>query len=369
MDAIDLQLLLARTPGLSAQRLRAALEHLGAHELAALTHETRSRLEAAGLSPAAAASWHTPPLRQIALDRAWAEGSGVALVDAISPGYPPRLADMADAPALLYVRGSLDSLGAPQLAMVGSRNPTPVGTRTAREFAQYFARAGLTITSGLALGIDAASHEGALAAGGRTVAVAGCGLDRVYPPQHEALAERIAAAGALVSEYPPGTPARRGHFPRRNRIISGLCAGVLVVEAAIYSGSLSTARLALEHGREVFAIPGSIHNPLARGCNALIRAGAKLVESAPELLEELKLLFNNQLFTSDISVGHPIAAAPESLDKEFKILLDALGFEATSVDELVGRTGLPSQSVASMLLILELEGSVGTQSGGRYLRL
>jgi DNA processing protein len=369
VDAIDLQLLLGRTPGLSAQRLRAALEHLGAGELAALRRETRSRLEAAGLSPAAAASWQTPPMRQIAQDRASAERSGLTLVDATSPRYPPRLAATGDAPALLYVRGSIDSLAALQLAMVGSRNPTPLGVRTAREFAQCFAQAGLTITSGLALGIDAASHEGTLAAGGRTVAVAGCGLDRVYPPQHAALAERIAAAGALVSEYPPGTPALRGHFPRRNRIISGLCVGVLVIEAAIYSGSLSTARLALALGREVFAIPGSIHNPLAHGCNALIRAGAKLVESGPQVLEELKLLVGNQSLTMDISVARPAPLAPESLDKDFKILLDALGFEATSVDELVGRTGLPSQSVASMLLILELEGSVGMQAGGRYLRL
>jgi DNA processing protein len=369
MDAIDLQLLLGRTPGLSAQRLRAALEHLGASELAALTRENRSRLEAAGLSSTAAARWRSPPLRQIAQDRAWAERSGVALLDAISPRYPPLLAERADAPALLYVRGSIDSLRAPQLAMVGTRSPTPVGTRTAREFAQYLARAGLTITSGLALGIDAASHEGALAVGGKTVAVGGCGLDRVYPAQHEALAERIAGAGALISEYPPGTPALRRHFPRRNRIISGLCLGVLVVEAATYSGSLSTARLAREQGREVFAIPGSIHNPLARGCNALIRAGATLVESGPEVLQELKFNLNNQSLTWGTGGGRPVPAAPQSLDKDFKILLDALGFEATSVDELVGRTGLPSQSVASMLLILELEGSVGTQAGGRYLRL
>ena len=199
---------------------------------------------------------------------------------------------------MLYVLGSVASLSEPQLAMVGSRNPTAGGRATAREFAVSFARMGLGITSGLALGIDAACHEGALAAGGVTVAVLGCGLDSVYPTEHEALAARIAASGALVSEFPPGTPALQAHFPQRNRIIAGLAHGTLVVEAAQRSGSLITARLAGIAGREVFAIPGSIHNPLARGCHQLIRQGAKLVEGVEDVLAELKISLSDQLLVN-----------------------------------------------------------------------
>jgi DNA processing protein len=249
--------------------------------------------------------------------------------------------------------------------MVGSRNPTQPGQRTARAFAGFLSAAGLTITSGLALGIDAASHEGALAADGLTIAVLGTGIDNIYPRQHRALAARIAARGALVSEYPPGCPPLKANFPRRNRIISALCLGTLVVEAARHSGSLITARLAAEQGREVFAVPGSIHNPLARGCHALIRNGAKLVESADDILSELKFSARKQCLIG----GMRGRGAASSLDKDHKILLDALGFEPASLDTLVERTGLPSQSVASMLLFLELEDVVGLHSGGRYLRL
>jgi DNA processing protein len=270
---------------------------------------------------------------------------------------------------VLYVRGAVSALSSPQLAMVGSRNPTASGRRTAAEFAAFFARAGLTITSGLALGVDGASHDGALAAGGRTVAVLGSGLDEVYPPEHRALAALIATRGALVSEFPPGTRPLPPNFPRRNRIISGLSLGTLVVEAARRSGSLITARLAGEHGREVFAIPGSIHNPLSRGCHALIREGAKLVETAADVLSELKLPFMNQgLAELEESSAGPSAPAA-TLDKDYKILLDALGFEPASADVLVERTGFPSQSVASMLLILELEGRIALQTGSRYVRL
>jgi DNA processing protein len=293
----------------------------------------------------------------------------IVLVDAASALYPPRLVESHAAPALLYVQGDAALLGSAQLAMVGSRSPTQGGRRTAREFAGYLAQAGLTITSGLALGIDAASHEGALAAQGRTIAVLGSGLDQVYPPQHRALAARIAAQGALISEFPPGTPPLRQNFPLRNRIIAALAVGTLVVEAARGSGSLITAQRAIELGREVFAIPGPIHNPLARGCHALIRQGAKLVENAQDVLSELNFSLPQQLV---MSLSGNRGDAPPGvlvLDKEYKILLDALGFEPTGVDSLVERTGLPSQSVASMLLILELEGAVELQSGGRYLRL
>jgi DNA processing protein len=280
-------------------------------------------------------------------------------------------------PALLYVRGDPRELSAPQLAMVGSRSPTDAGRRTAQEFAAYLAQAGLTITSGLALGIDAASHAGALGAEGRTLAVLAHGLDRIYPQEHAGLAERIAAQGALVSEMPPGTPPLKRCFLRRNRLISGLSLGTLVIEAGRYSGALSTAHAAAEQGREVFAVPGSIHNPLAQGCHALIRGGAMLVESARDVLQELHIPLKNQMIDDD--PGGSRASVPEdrmgagfrsaTLDKEYKILLDALGFEPVEIDRLVERSGLSSPAVASMLLILELEGLVRLQSDGRYLRM
>ena len=261
--------------------------------------------------------------------------------------------------------GSAALLSAPQLAMVGSRSPTPAGRATAREFAAWFARAGLTVTSGLAVGIDAASHEGALAGGGTTVAVCGTGLDRSIPPSTPSSRSASCAHGALVSEFPPRTPPLRANFPQRNRIIGGLSLGTLVVEAARHSGSLITARLAVENGREVFAIPGSIHSPLSRGCHQLIKQGAKLVEEAADVLSELRISVGKEPLT-------PASAAPQkppALDKEYEMLLDALGFEPATIDTLVARTHLPGESVASMLLILELEGRVASLPGGRYSRI
>jgi DNA processing protein len=253
--------------------------------------------------------------------------------------------------------------------MVGSRNPTAGGRATAREFASSFARAGLTITSGLALGIDAACHVGALDADSPTIAVLGCGLDQIYPRNHEALAERIVSSGALVSEFPPRTPPLPACFPQRNRIIAGLSHGTLVVEAAQKSGSLITARLAGVAGRDVFAIPGSIHNPLARGCHELIRQGAKLVERPEDVLCELKISLAAQLVASAPGEASLPKEAASLLDKEYKILLDALAFEPASVDSLIERTGMNSESIASMLLILELDGHVAPHPGGRYSRM
>ena len=250
----------------------------------------------------------------------------------------------------------------PQIAIVGSRNPSHLGAETAFAFAKTLSQYGFAITSGLALGIDAASHRGALAANGHTIAVAGTGLDRVYPARHSDLALQIAETGALVSEFPTGTLAKAHHFPRRNRIISGLCQGLLVVEAAKQSGSLITARLALEQNREVFAIPGSIHNPLARGCNALIREGAKLVETTQDILEEF-----SQLFQQDES-NHE-AGSQSKLDLEQQTLLNRVMFSPTSIDKLVEQTGFAVESIASMLLILELQGYVEANAGGCYTRL
>jgi DNA processing protein len=360
-------LALARAPGLHRDHLRDAD---ALDDPLRLVGTAAAELAARGV-PEAAATWLArPDLQILEGERRWLEGAGVQLIGCSSEHYPPLLGQIASAPVALYLRGDSAVLLSAQLAIVGSRNPTVSGARTARDFAAYLARAGLTITSGLAVGIDASAHEGALAAPGRTIAVLGSGLDQVYPPEHSALAARIVAqGGALVSEFPPGTAPRRENFPRRNRLISGLSLGTLVVEAARQSGSLITARLASEQGREVFAIPGSIHNPLARGCHELLRQGAKLVETAADVLSELKFPYTKQDITDATDAAARGGAPAAALDKDYEILLDALGFEPESIDALVERTGLPSPSVASMLLILELEGRVGLHPGGRYARV
>lgn len=278
------------------------------------------------------------------------------------------LRQIADPPIALFLRGDVALLTSPQLAIVGSRNPSGEGRRNAEEFAAYLARCGLTITSGMALGIDSASHRGALKAGGKTLAVWGTGLDKVYPPAHRELAEQIAAQGLIVSEYAPGTPPLPHNFPRRNRLISGLCVGTLVVEANQSSGSLITARLASEQGREVFAIPGSIHNPLARGCHRLIREGAKLVESAGDILEELAPLLKLEAAVAESAPTETLAATAAE-DPEYRLLLNSLDYAPTSVDALVERTGLTPDVVSSMLLMLELQGQVEAAPGGHYSRV
>ena len=300
-------------------------------------------------------------------DLAWMQKAQVRLIPLDHPEFPPLLRQIPDPPFALFTRGDTSLLSAPQLAMVGSRNPSVEGRRNAEEFAAYLVRCGLVITSGMALGIDAASHRGALKGGGKTVAVWGTGLDRPYPPRNRDLADEIAAQGVLVSEFPPGTPPLPTHYPRRNRLISGLAVGTLVVEAAGRSGSLITARLASEQGREVFAIPGSIHNPMARGCHQLLREGAKLVESAGDILEELAPLLQLDLPAAEPESEPASAGAPE--DPEYRLLLKSLDFAPTSVDSLVERTGLTPEVVSSMLLMLELQGHVEASPGGRYSRV
>jgi DNA processing protein len=295
----------------------------------------------------------------------WGQQQGTTILTLDDPAYPPHLAQIPDAPGVLFVRGDPSALSDPQLAIVGSRNPTPQGSETTRGLAAFLAGCGLTITSGLALGVDGAAHRGALEAG-RTIAVLGTGLDRVYPAAHRDLARRIAEAGALVSELPPDSPARAEHFPRRNRIISGLSLGTLVTEAALGSGSLITARLALEQGREVFAVPGSIHNPLARGCHALIRDGARLVESGQDILVELAPALESALAAAGkgtVQTSDGMPAGPEP-DADHQRLLAAMGHDPVAVDDLIRRTGLPADSVASMLLLLELQGRVSSYAGG-----
>ncbi len=295
-------------------------------------------------------------------DLVWLTQDNNRIVTFIDGKYPSQLKEIADPPPVLFVRGNPDLLSKPQIAIVGSRNPSHIGVETAQAFANSLCQFGFVITSGLALGIDAASHQGALDAGGYTVAVAGTGLDRVYPARNVDLASRIVNTGAMVSEFPPGTLAKANHFPRRNRIISGLCQGLLVVEAAKASGSLITARLALEQNREVFAIPGSIHNPLARGCNALIREGAKLVETSQDILEEF-----NQYIQQDEKTRQ--TNFQSTLDLEQQTLLNRVMYSPTSIDKLVVDTHFSVEAIASMMLILELQGYVEANAGGCYTRL
>jgi DNA processing protein len=285
----------------------------------------------------------------------WLAGPDNHLITWNDPAYPANLRDIPAPPTWLYVRGDPAWLSRPMLAIVGSRNATPQGIRDAHAFAQALSEAGLTIVSGLALGIDAAAHEGGLAGLASSVAVVGTGLDRVYPARNKALAHRLAAEGAIVSEFPIGTLPKSGHFPRRNRIISGLSLGVLVVEAALESGSLITARLASEQGRDVFALPGSIHSALSKGCHRLIKQGAKLVESAADILEEL----------GRVLPVSPVSAPVERGDA----LLEALAGGPLALDQLASRLGLTVEDVSVKLLAAELDGTVARLPGGLYQRL
>ncbi len=295
------------------------------------------------------------------------------LIPLDSPHYPDALRQLDDAPLLLYVRGDPDYLLQPQLAVVGSRTPTRAGLQNAAQFARFLSQAGITICSGLADGIDGAAHRGALEGIAGTVAVVAHGLDVVYPARHRKLATEIERAGAIVSEMAIGTPPAAGLFPRRNRLISALSLGTLVVEAALKSGSLITARRALEQGREVFAIPGSIHNPLSKGCHRLIRDGAKLVETAGDILDELGPALHDAGFPPDSSAaGRPAdEKTPDyqqrGLDPDHQKLLKCLEYEPASIDELVERSPFQAAEIASMLLILELEGQV-VSDDGRYCR-
>lgn len=373
-------LTLVRAPGLHAARLRPLLERFGSAD--AILAASPAALRDSGAQPAFA-DWLPKRSRQhdsaIEAELRWLGSDSHHFIPLGAPDYPLLLAELSDAPIGLFVRGDPAVLSLPQLAIVGSRNPTAGGRDNAASFAAHLAQCGLAITSGLAIGIDAAAHQGALAAaGGVTVAVCGTGLDIDYPSANSALAAQIADRGALVSEFPLGMPALQANFPRRNRIISGLALGTLVVEAAVRSGSLITARLAAEQGREVFALPGSIHNPLARGCHQLIRQGAKLVETGDDIFAELRALAATLAPTLQVAVpqaqttsatgpGSGAAAGPV-LDKAYEILLDALGFEPAGVDALVERTGFAAAEVASMLLILELDGKLESRPGGHYVR-
>jgi len=341
-------------PGLGGQGLR---KLLAAHGLPQHVLSAGRRALAAQVGEDLADRILEIPDRAL-LERAfeWMAHPGHTILTLADAGYPPQLLEIADPPALIYVRGRAELLAPRSLAIVGSRNATPQGIGNAERFARRFSDAGLPIVSGLAVGIDAAAHRGALAGRSSTIAVLGTGIDVTYPPRNAQLAEEIAERGVIVTEFPIGTPPVRENFPRRNRIISGLSRGVLVVEAAISSGSLITARMAADQGRDVYAIPGSIHSPLAKGCNALIKQGAKLVESAEDVLSEFGTI-----------------TAPDSPHMTSSVtdvpLLEHMGYDPCNVDTLCERSGLTPDKVSAILLQLELEGRVTSLPGGAYQRV
>jgi DNA processing protein len=357
--SIKYWLAIVRTPGIGSQTLARLLTQL---DIEQVFSASRATLSALGLSDKIIQALQVPNWALIETDLDWLNQTQNYAITLEDVNYPPQLKEISSPPPVLFVKGQIEILGQAQIAMVGSRNPSTQGAKIATEFAQALAQAGFVITSGMALGIDAASHQGALNVNRPTIAVAGTGLDRVYPACHKQLATQIVEVGALVSEFPPGTSAKASHFPRRNRIISGLCQGLLVVEAAQQSGSLITARLALEENREVFAIPGSIHNPLARGCNALIRQGAKLVETVEDIFEELGQY--NHIPMENVARGQQTM-----LDLEQQNLLKLLDYNPTTIDTLVQESGWSVETISSMLLVLELQGYIAEAAGGSYFRI
>src|SRR5690348_12955280 len=370
-DELLAWLTLLRAPGVGGAGLRALLQRAGTARTIG-----RDARRLPGLEPAALEWIAHPDTARLDADLAWLAQPGHWLLRCDEADFPPQLETIPQPPAALFVAGDPAALLAPQIAIVGARSATAQGLANARDFARTLSRAGLVVTSGMADGIDGAAHTAALESGGPTVAVVGTGPDLVYPRKHRDLAARIVEQGAIVSEFPPGTEARPDHFPRRNRLIAGLSLGTLVVEAGLQSGSLITARLAAEAGREVFALPGSIHNPLAKGCHRLIRDGARLVETAAEVIEALVPAAQAQgagLRARLETAGTPEAPQSSSddhgQDPDYVSLLAALGDVPASLDELAERTRLAPAALSSMLLLLELEGVVGPAVNGRWQRV
>ncbi|MBI3903909.1 MAG: DNA-protecting protein DprA [Nitrosomonadales bacterium] len=346
-------LTLSLIPGLGNEGLRRLLQTFGspAHIYAASAQALKQVVKPA----VAVAIAQGPDEATLAPVSAWLEDSNNNIVTLADADYPQSLLNTSDPPLLLYVKGRRELLNRPALAVIGSRNATPQGLDNAESFAQAVSTAGLCIISGLAHGIDAAAHRGGLYGIGSSIAVVGTGLDKVYPAANRDLAHQLAGAGALISEFPLGTPPLAANFPRRNRIISGLSLGCLVVEAGLQSGSLITARMALEQGREVFAIPGSIHSPQAKGSHYLIKQGAKLVECAQDILEELGCIFTPTTKVCGATQDHP--------------LFVHLGFDPTDIDSLSQRSGLTIEALSAILLQLELDGGVAVLPGGLYQRI
>ena len=348
---------LTLTPGLGGEGQRRLLETFGLPQ-AVFAASRPSLAECLGPKLADTLLAHDSDA-EVEVALAWSSQAGNRILTLADNDYPRQLLETADPPCLLYIKGRIDLLSRPALAVVGSRNATPQGVDNAESFARAASQAGLTIVSGLALGCDAAAHRGGLSGPGSTIAVIGTGADRIYPARNQALAHSIAGHGAIVSEFPLGTPPLAGNFPRRNRVIAGLARGVLVVEAAERSGTLITARLAGEQGRDVFAIPGSIHSPLSKGCHKLIKQGAKLVESAQDILEEMGL------------AGGAVQteSASEALDESSSRVLAALGYDPCTIDMLLDRSGLTADALYPILLSMELEGRIATLPGGLYQRI
>ena len=373
MDTEELRawLRLALTPGVGNTTARKLLTAFGSAQ--AIFEQSSATLQQLGSDKLASSLRSEPPslAAQLQTTTDWLKAGDDRRIAVLGDtAYPAALLDIEDPPLMLYMLGTLASHAdtatttiANSLAIVGSRNPTPQGESNARQFARAFGGAGICVVSGLALGIDGAAHDGAMLGGGETIAVVGTGLDRVYPKRHLDLAHRIARQGMLISEFPLGTPPLTANFPKRNRIISGLSRGTLVVEAALQSGSLITARLAAEQGKEVFAIPGSIHSPQSRGCHALIKQGAKLVEVAQDVLEELRLV------PAGSGAALEAGEADEAVSACDDPLLAALGFDPVNLDALQARTGLDTAHLQAGLLELELDGQVARLPGGLFQRM
>ena len=371
-------LIALRAPRLGGARLAELLDDFGGVDC--LVNASAAELRRAGLSDDTLAALRQPDEPLLRTDLDWLSESGHYLLTPDDERFPPLLRDIPAPPVALWLAGDPDVLWQPQLAVIGSRNPTAGGRDNARSFAGELARQGLTITSGMASGIDSVAHQAALEAGATTIAVMGTGLDIVYPASGRELAARIREQGALVSEFPPGTPPKRSHFPSRNRIISGLSLGVLVVEAGLRSGTLITARQAANQGRDVFALPGSIHNPLAKGCHRLIRDGARLVESVAEILQELAPLAGRLASQVRGELAAPVTALGQAslelgpvdpqleLDSEYQQLWACIGHDPRPVELIIEQSGLTARAVSAMLLMLELRGMVEAHPGAAYSR-
>lgn len=358
--------------GLGAQTLCQLLREFGSpDQIYQASHHQLSKVVSTAIASEIVKGVNTSAI-QTSLD--WLQHEGNHLITFADAHYPQQLLQIANPPPILFAKGQVKWLNHPSIAMVGSRSSTPQGEKNAEDFATSLANFGLCVVSGLALGIDGAAHRGALKAtssyAAGTIAVVGTGLDIVYPAKHRDLAHKIVQHGLIISEFTLGTPSRAQNFPRRNRIISGLSLGCLVVEANVQSGSLITAKLALEQGREVFAIPGSIHSPVAKGCHLLIKQGAKLVENTQDIMDELSSNGHPLWLKQDLADSKNITTThSNSDDNAFNLILSALGHDPITMDALIIATGLSAEQLSSQLMMLELEGKVATVSGGQYQRI
>jgi DNA processing protein len=374
MDYHQAWLLIARTKGLGSVKIRKLLNHFDSIENIFTERNFPQHLN---LSPSIKEALVKPNLKSIEADLRWLEKPNNHILGIDNDLYPPLLKQTDAPPPILFITGDANVLLQPQLAVVGSRNATPVGLKNTNSFCYDLASKNLVITSGMALGVDGKAHQAAIEAGGQTIAVMGTGLDSVYPAKHKELAHQIAQNGALVSEFPTGTKPHAHNFPRRNRIICGLSLGTLVIEAGMQSGTLITARQTMEINRPVMAIPGSIHSPMAKGCHALIKQGAKLVESAGEILEELTPLAQSL----SLQIKEKLSKLDEETEKtinkphkkkiidEHQLVLDNIMYDSTPLDEIITKSGLTAQDISSVLLILELDDKIKALPGAHYIRI